>query len=59
MIAVYCENLESRVLLGLDSLGSLTNSDEGFDLTYRCLCGEHGRMQTGTRSVETSGHFLV
>lgn len=58
MMAVYCGELNSRVLLGLDSMLGLDSDDDGVSLVYRCVCGRRGRLVTGRdRRPEYSGHI--
>ena len=61
MMAVYCDELNKRVLVGLDSIFTIKGFDGSLRVSYTCLCGRHGVMDTGRRhqGVETSGHIGI
>lgn len=61
MIAVYCDEMNTRVILDLGSVSSVTGEDGRVDLVYRCICGQRGRMLTGRDRIPggTSGHIFA
>lgn len=59
MMAVYCNELNTRVLLDLQSVEGICGADGRMNLTYRCICGQRGRMLIGrARGETTTGHVL-
>lgn len=61
MMAVYCDELNTRVMLDLGSLTEVTGNDGRLAVSYRCQCGQRGRMLTGRDRVSggMSGHVEV
>lgn len=61
MMAVYCDELNRRVLVDIPSLTGLTGDDGRLTVTYECICGRTGRMLTGRDRFGggMSGHILV
>ncbi len=59
MMAVYCQELNTRVLLGAEAMLGIERDDGGVSLFYRCLCGRRGRLASGRarRSNQSSGHI--
>ncbi|HEX2153101.1 MAG TPA: hypothetical protein VHL52_03885 [Acidimicrobiia bacterium] len=47
MMAVYCDELNKRALVDLQSLTELQGDNGRLSLTYQCICGRRGRMLTG------------
>lgn len=47
MMAVFCDEIHRRVLIGLDSIDAIRGDDGRLTVTYRCACGERGEMLTG------------
>lgn len=58
MMVVYCQEKNSRVMLDLGSVSTITGDGGLIDVTYRCICGRPGRLSTGRdrTPVGTSGH---
>jgi hypothetical protein len=42
MFSVHCAGHGTRVLLSERAITSLTNTDHGIELHWRCLCGTEG-----------------
>jgi len=61
MMAVYCDDLNRRVLLGVSSLSTVAGDDGRLSVTYECICGQTGRMLTGRDRIAggMSGHVVV
>jgi hypothetical protein len=59
MMAVYCDDLNRRVLMDLQSLTAIKGEAGRLTVTYRCVCGRRGRMLTGRDRVGggMSGHI--
>lgn len=59
MMAVYCDELNKRVLVDLQSLTELQGDNGRLRLTYKCICGRRGRMLTGRDRFASgmSGHI--
>lgn len=47
MLAVYCDELNKRVLMNLHSLTAIEGDDGRLTVNYQCVCGRRGRMLTG------------
>ena len=61
MIAVFCDQLDRRVILDLGAICSVAGEGGRIDLAYRCICGRRGQMMTGRDRVPggISGHHVV
>lgn len=61
MIAVYCDEMNQRVLLDLNSITGMVGDKGRLTVSYRCVCGRKGQMLTGRdrRGGGMSGHILV
>ncbi len=61
MIAVYCDQMNKRVLLDLGSITSMAGDNGRLTVSYQCVCGRRGRMLTGRdrRGGGMSGHITV
>lgn len=59
MIAVFCDEIRRRVLIGLNSVESIQGDDGRLTLSYRCACGRRGEMLTGRHRPAggLSGHL--
>lgn len=59
MIAVFCDELSRRVLVGLDAVEAIQGDDGRLTVSYRCACGRRGEMFTGRNRPgnEMSGHI--
>ncbi len=42
MLIIDCPRHGARVLLVLDSIEALVSTPEGFEVHWRCTCGERG-----------------
>lgn len=60
MLAVYCDELNKRVLMDLQSVTAVTGDDGRLTVAYRCVCGRRGRMLTGRDRIGggMSGHSV-
>lgn len=58
MMAVYCDELQSRVLLDLQSLKTIAGHDGRLNVSYQCICGRKGQLLTGRDRIGggMSGH---
>jgi hypothetical protein len=58
MIAVYCDEMNSRVLVDMGSVSRVSGDGGSIDLVYRCACGRRGRLLTGRDRLPwgSSGH---
>lgn len=58
MISVYCDSMNSRVLLDLHSLTSIEGSRGRLTVGYECICGQRGHLLTGRDRIGggMSGH---
>lgn len=61
MMAVYCDQMNKRVMLGLDSVTSVTGEEGRLTVLYRCACGQRGQLLTGRNRVSggMSGHLVA
>lgn len=61
MIAVYCDQMNKRVLLGLGSVTAMAGDDGRLTVSYQCICGRRGQMLTGRdrRGGGMSGHSAI
>lgn len=59
-MAVYCDKLNKRVLLDLQSLTAIQGDNGRLSLSYQCVCGRKGNMLTGRDRLAggMSGHIL-
>ncbi|MFP3913417.1 MAG: hypothetical protein ACLFWM_00955 [Actinomycetota bacterium] len=60
MLAVYCDELNKRVLMNLDSLTAMTGDNGRLSVSYNCVCGRRGRLLTGRDRIGggVSGHIV-
>lgn len=60
MLAVYCDQLDKRVLLDLRSLTTIEGESGRLSVSYRCACGRRGTMLTGRDRAGRvmSGHIV-
>lgn len=60
MMAVFCDEIHRRVLIGLDSIDAIRGDDGRLTMTYRCACGRRGEMLTGRHRPGggLSGHLV-
>lgn len=61
MMAVYCDELNRRAIIDLDSVEGVAGTDGRLSVTYRCVCGQRGRLLTGRDRIAggMSGHVSV
>lgn len=61
MMAVFCDELGRRVIVGIDAIESLSGHDGRLTVDYRCVCGQRGHLLTGRerRGGGMSGHRAV
>lgn len=61
MMAVYCDELNTRVILNLESVEGVVGNDGRLSVTYQCVCGQRGRLLTGRDRIAggMSGHVSV
>ena len=52
MFDVYCPGHQARVLLGSRSIETITNTEAGIEIQWRCRCGGHGTLVTGRRTQD-------
>ena len=58
MFRAWCDEWEKNVLVWPSSIEDFANTSRGIVLAYRCVCGGHGQMLTGTASRTTvTGHI--
>lgn len=50
MLLVHCEIVGREALIWPSDLLTMTNTDTGIVLRYRCVCGNEAEMLTGARS---------
>jgi len=57
MMVVHCARLDREVLIWASSITGIDRTDHGLVVSYRCACGEAGRLLTGADAkVEVSAH---
>lgn len=61
MMAVYCDELNKRVLLDLASLTAIEGDNGRLSVGYRCICGQRGSLLTGRARLGggMSGHVVA
>lgn len=61
MMAVYCDELNKRVMLPLDAVSEMTGEQGRLTVHYRCLCGQRGQLLSGRdrQGGGMSGHVTV
>lgn len=47
MMAVFCDDIGRRVLVGFDAVEAIQGDDGRLTVSYRCACGRRGEMFTG------------
>ena len=55
MFDVYCPGHGSTVLLGIGSIESMANTDQGIRVAFHCDCGYRGVWVTGTKAGPAAG----
>jgi hypothetical protein len=61
MMAVYCDELQKRVILNMDAVTGIAGHDGRLSVAYDCVCGQRGRLFTGRDRIAggMSGHMSV
>lgn len=55
MLAPHCPRHGRRVLLGHEDIVSVTNTADGIDVDWRCICGHQGRSRYGRSNATVGG----
>ncbi len=59
MFRAWCDTWGKDVLVWPSSVEDIGNTDHGIVLDYRCACGHHGQMLTGTASLTTTARHVT
>lgn len=57
MMAVYCEDLNKRVLLAMGSVVAVHGDEGAIRVHSRCVCGRQGELITGRHLRSSSRHL--